>query len=49
MSKKKAILAVLKGIAKVFTLGLLGRGRKTQQAGQIAGETLDNLDKKKEE
>ena len=49
MGWKKGFLSVLKGLAKAISLGLIGRGRKTQQAGEIAGDILDNLNKEKDD
>lgn len=42
------LLKIAKGVAKAVTLGLIGRGRKTQQAGELAGQVLENLEKEKE-
>jgi len=34
-------------VADAFAKGVLGRGRKTQRAGETAGDIIRKLDKKK--
>ena len=37
---------IAKTIATAASLGLIGRGRKTQKAGELAGELIDSLESK---
>lgn len=43
------VLKAMKLAAFAFASGLVGRGKKTQKAGELAGEGLDLLDKEKKE
>ncbi len=40
----KFFKSVLRGLATAATLGLIGRGRKTEGAGKIAGTVLDSME-----
>ncbi len=42
-STKQKLWGVLRTIARAVSLGLIGRGRKTKEAGDAAGELLDNI------
>ena len=40
----KFFKSILRGLATAATLGLIGRGRKTEGAGKIAGTILDSME-----
>ncbi len=40
----KFFKSILRGFATAATLGLIGRGRKTEGAGKIAGTILDSME-----
>lgn len=46
MNWGKVLLTIAKGVARAFSSGLLGRGRKTEKAGEIAGGVLEDLERK---
>ena len=43
------VLKAMKLAAAAFARGLVGRGKKTQKAGELAGEALELLDKEKKD
>jgi hypothetical protein len=44
----RLLKSVALGIAKAVSLGLIGRGRKTQQAGEIVEDVIEGATKKDE-